>query len=106
MSDTPPSTRDKIIADAQSLPDLIASAEAYDPILAKTLTGKALVASKSVWGPVVGAGVTWIVTKYGIGWDANLCAEVSGAIVLIVSAVIRSVTAGPIVGIFSKGSTP
>lgn len=92
-----------IVRRAQSIPDLIAAAREFDPTLAKALTDKALIASKSTWGPAIGAGVAWVVSKYGLGWDADTSAAVSGGIVLIVSAVIRSVTSGPISGVFSKG---
>ena len=102
-----PSIRDRIIADAKDLPSLIAQAEVFDPELAKALVGKALLASKSVYGPAIGAVISWAVTRYGLAWDDNTSAIVTGGIIVLVSAAIRLVTAGPIVSILpQKDSTP
>jgi hypothetical protein len=103
--DTNP-TRDKIIADAKSLPELVTQAKLYDPQLADALTGRALVASKTVWGNFITTGVTWVATKYGFGWDPNTCALVSGVVLLATSAILRTFSNGPITGLFSaKTST-
>ncbi len=96
-------TRDRIIADARSLPDLIAKAKQVDPQLAQQLTEKPLIASKTVWGTALTMGVSWAATRYGLGWDANTCALVSGLLVLGTSAAIRRITAGPIKGLFHTG---
>lgn len=94
-----PTTRDKLVADAQDVPSLIAAASAADPALAQALTGKALVASKSVYGPAATAIVSLVVTHYGLGWDEGTCATVSGALILAVSAGLRTVTSSPITGL-------
>jgi hypothetical protein len=96
--------RDRIIEQAKSLPDLISKAETFDPRLAKILTGKALVASKSVWGTPVTAGISWAASYYGLGWDAEACALVSGAMVVAASAALRYVTVGPVTGILRAGA--
>ena len=102
-----PSIRDRIISDAKDLPSLIAQAEVFDPELAKALVGKALLASKSVYGPAIGAVISWAVTRYGLAWDDNTSAIVTGGIIVLVSAAIRLVTAGPIVSILpQKDPTP
>lgn len=97
-----PIFRDQIIKEAQSLPDLISRAELADPDLAKQLTSKALIASKTVWGNAIALIVSWCVTKYGIGWSADTCALVTGLIVMGVTGAMRMVTSQPISGIVSK----
>lgn len=99
-------TRNAIIAQARDLPELIEKAKAVDPKLAESLTSKGLLASKSTWGPVASLAVSWVVTKYALGWDSNTCELVSGAIVLAVSAVLRALTRSPIGGLFSGGAPP
>lgn len=99
--------RDRLIDEAHNVPSLIALAAADDPVLAQALIGKALVASKSVWGPLVGAALSWVVTRYGLAWDESTSAEVTGGIILVVSAAIRMVTVAPIVSILpQKDPTP
>jgi hypothetical protein len=97
--------RDMLIADAKSLPDLIAKAAAADPALAKQLTAKPLVASKSVWGSAIALVVSWCVTRYGLGWDDGTSALVTGLIDMAVTAAVRVVTSQPINGIV-KGTAP
>ena len=101
-----PTVRDQVIADAKSLPDLIAKAQANDPALAAQLTGKSLLASKSPIGTLAAGVVTWLAGRYGLGWDDMTCNLVAGAAVLIGGYAMRYVTSGPIAGIFSKGATP
>lgn len=88
--------RDTLVADAKSMPDLIAKAKAADPALAQQLEGKALLASKTVWGTAASMVLSWAVTKYGLGWDADMCALVSGLIVMATTAALRAITKGPI----------
>ena len=99
----PATTRDRIIADARDLPSLIQTAKAVDPDLAASLTPKALLASKSVWGSAVSLVVGWAVTHWGLGWDADTCALVTGLLVMGVSAATRAITRSPIGGVFSGG---
>lgn len=112
--------RDLVIADARSLPDLIAKAEVDDPELAKQLTAKPLIASKSPAGVVVCALISWLATRYGLScsvtsdpatcWTPDTINLVGGVATLVGAAVgayiMRFITAGPIKGIFSKGATP
>lgn len=97
-----PTGRDQLIKEAQSLPDLISRAQALDPDLAKSLTGKALVASKTIWGNAIALIVSWCVTRYGLGWDDNTCALVTGIIVMGATAALRYVTSGPIHSVLPK----
>lgn len=101
----PPSpVRSMILADAQGVPSAISMAETADPQLADFLKGKALLASKSVYGPVIVGGITYLSGRYGLGWDENTVAAVAGLIVFGASIVLRYVTHAPITGLFSKGT--
>ena len=82
MSDNP-TTRDSIIKQAQNVPQLVSAAERFDPALAESLTPKALWASKSAPGTLLVAVITYLVSKYGLGWDGGTVDLVSGAAVLI-----------------------
>jgi hypothetical protein len=105
MSGTAPSptVRDQVIAEARSLPDLIAKAQTADPQLAAQLSTKAAVASKTMWGTVASLVVSWAVTKWSLGWDPNTCALVSGVIAMGVGAVVRRFTDPRVTG-FLKAS--
>lgn len=92
-------TRDQLIADARSLPELVARARRVDPPLAESLTGKALIASKSVWGNILAPIVTYGVARYGLGWDSEMCNIVTGGAIVVGTVVFRLVTRSPIVGI-------
>jgi hypothetical protein len=70
--------RNQIVADAQSLPDLIKRAEVLDPQLADTLKGQASTASATPLGAFVAAGIAWLVTHYGLGWDQSSVDLVAG----------------------------
>jgi hypothetical protein len=95
--------RDQVIKDAQSMPDLIAKAKVLDPDLATQLTSKALIASKTVWGNAAVLVVSWLVTRYGIGWSADTCALIAGLLVMAATAVFRSITTQPIGGVLTSG---
>lgn len=75
-------SRDQLIADAKSLPDLIATATVADPALAKALTGQAQQASATPAGSVVAFLLTAVVTRYGLGWSPEFVGLVSGLAVL------------------------
>jgi hypothetical protein len=95
----------QIVSDAKNLPDLIAKAQTFDPQLAESLAGKSLAASKTVWGTALTMGVSWVATHYALGWPPESSAEVSGAIVLFATVVLRSITRGPITGIVTAAPT-
>ena len=97
-----PTVRDQVIADAKSLPDLIARAQKDAPDLAAQLTAKPLAASKTMYGTAASLLVSWAITKWGLGWDANTAALASGIIVMIATGLLRAITASPIAGIFRK----
>lgn len=96
---TPSPVRDAIVRASHDMPDLIARAREADPDLWKSLTGSAFLTSKGVWGPVLTAGLTWLSTKYGLGWDDPAVGEVSLAISLV-----ASLAAGALIRVFgTKG---
>jgi hypothetical protein len=74
--------RDQIVASAKSLPDLVAKAEAFDPAMAAKLKGQAVVASATPAGALVGAAIGVLVSKYGLGWDADTVNLISGLTLL------------------------
>lgn len=92
-------TRDNLIAQAHSLPDLISKAETFDPAFAAALKGKALVASKTVWGTAATMALSWAASRYGLGWDADTCGLVSGVLTMAATAGLRYITTGPVTGI-------
>ena len=100
MSTTVQTIRDQVIAEARSLPDLIAKAKNFDPVLADQLTTKAAIGSKSLWGGLVTFGVTWAVAKWGLGLDANTCALVSGLISYGIGFIVRRFTDPRTTGFF------
>lgn len=87
---------DKAIAAANDLPSLVQGLQQVDPALAQQLTGKALIASKSMWGTFAVPAVVYVAGRYGLNWDHDLCTLVAGGLVLICAAAFRKVTSSPI----------
>ena len=90
----------RAIAAANDVPSLVANLQQIDPALATQITGKALVASKSVYYPAASAAVVYLVARYSLTWDPATVELVSGLLALVatvvVSAVCRYVTNSPI----------
>lgn len=84
--------RNDLVRGAQSLPDLVHQAKTLDPHLAESLTEKSLVGSKTVWGPPISFGVIWLGSHYGLGWDDQTCAMLSGLISWVVLVGCRYVS--------------
>ncbi len=101
---TPTTKRDQLIGMAKDVPDLIAKARTFDPALAASLTGKALLASKSPWGTLLGGLVAWLAAKEGFGWDQATCDLVAGAGVLVAAFIMRSITSAPVTGIVTPAA--
>jgi hypothetical protein len=100
---------DKVISNARDLPSLVSGLQVADPALAEQITGKALIASKTPWGTLAVAAVSWGVSHYGLGWDANTCALVGGLGLVVGSYVMRAISSSPIKSWFIKptiGATP
>lgn len=90
------SIQDQIVAEAKSLPDLIAAAQAVDPNLAASLTPKSLVGSKTAILPLVTWAVAAAASHYGLGWDEGTSATVASAVSYLVLLGVRTVTRSPI----------
>ncbi len=91
---------------AQDVPGLIANLNALDPALGQQLTGKALLASKTVWGGIAIPVVTYVAGRFGFGWDENTCDIVAGAAIALCTIGFRAVTNSPISGLFSAPPAP
>jgi len=96
LSNPTPGVRDTIIAEARSLPQLIALAHSNDPTLADALTEKSLIASKTPWGVLAAAIVGWLVAHYALGFDQATTDLIAGACVVAGSYGMRVITRSPI----------
>jgi hypothetical protein len=109
------------VAAARDLPDLVNRLQVVDPALAASIEGKALIASKTPLGTVIGLVLGWAIPHYGLAcsaaatatascWTQDTINLVSGAGALVGTAVaayvMRYVTTSPIAGFFSKGASP
>jgi hypothetical protein len=101
MSDpTTATTRDKIISEARSLPELIEKAKVEDPVLASQLTAKAAVYSKTYYATFLAPLVAWAVVKWGLGWDETTQALVVFLIGTGTAWLMRTISNSPIGGFF------
>jgi hypothetical protein len=94
------------IGAARDLPDLVNRLQVVDPGLATQLEGHALIYSKTMYGQILAPIITLVVTKFGLGWDANTCELATGIVIMIGGVAFRWFTTSPISGWFSKGATP
>ena len=87
MSETAPLTpRDRLLADAKSVPSLLAQAQAFDRPLYGFLTGSQ---AKNVWyGPAVSV-VAWGAAHFGLGWDADTCSAIAGVLLVGITAAVH-----------------
>lgn len=95
---------DDAVRAAQSLPDLIARLNRTSPELAAQFTGKPLIASKTPWGTLVTTGVTYLATRYGLGWDETTCDLVAGGALLLGAYVMRAISNIPISGLVRRAA--
>ncbi len=97
------------IAEAKSLPSLIANLQAIDPELAKQLETKPLIASRTPWGVALASLIGMAAAHYGIGLDTGTDALLSGGVVLLTtlagSYLMRQVTKQPVAGVVSTPGT-
>lgn len=100
-----PVTRaDQVVAVSRDIPSLIKQAAAVDPELANKWLGKALLASKTLYGVPLTLVVSWLATKHGLGWDSDTCAVVTGVLVMGATALFRVMTEHPITGFFTRAT--
>ncbi|HXT81395.1 MAG TPA: hypothetical protein VN702_17655 [Acetobacteraceae bacterium] len=92
------------ITAARDMPSLIANLKTVDPALAAPLEGKALLASKTPWGTLAVAVVSWAASRYGFGWDDQTCALIAGLGIVGGSYLMRALTSSPITGWFKKAT--
>lgn len=104
IQETHATVSDRVVASAQSLPDLIQKASVSDPALASMFTGKALIASKTPWGTLAGGIVAYVAGRYGFQWDQATCDLVAGAGVLLASFVMRYISPLPVTGILTAAT--
>jgi hypothetical protein len=83
------SVRDQLVADAKTLPGLIAAAQVADPALANALLGKATSAAATQAGAVVTGGVALLATHYGLGWSDATVATLGGLVTLFAGLAIN-----------------
>jgi hypothetical protein len=97
------------IATARDLPDLVHKLERVDPAAAEQLAGKALVASRTVYGGVATIAVTWLVGRYNLGWGADVVSLVAGGAVIVGLRIYTSAPIASLLGRLSphaKGTPP
>ena len=80
---TTPNLTNDAIAAAKDLPSLYANLKAADPALAAQLVGGATSGTATPLGSVIAAGVVWVSSRYGLGWDESFCAVLSAAAVAL-----------------------
>ncbi len=93
------------LTDAKAIPSLVGDLTALDPSLVPQVQAKSLIWAKSPFGTMVGFVVSWAVTKYALGWDANTVTLVTGLVTGAVAYALRYVTNQPIQGILSTTKT-
>jgi hypothetical protein len=73
--------------------------ERVDPAAAEQLAGKALIASRTVYGGIATIGITWLVGHFDLGWGADIVSLVAGGAVIVG---LRIYTSAPIAGLLSR----
>jgi len=96
---TPTPIINTAIAQARSLPGLIANLQHINPDLVAQLETKPLLASRTVWGTLLAWGIGWLTTRYGLDWPTETCGLVAGACMWAASIALRWITKGPVAGI-------
>lgn len=92
-------TLDAAVAAASSFHSFVSNLERVNPALAQQFESKPLLYSKSVWGVALTYAVGLLSTRLGLGLDEHTADLVTGAVLLLVAAVLRRLTRRPIAGI-------
>lgn len=99
----PQSLKDKAVADAATVPELVTNLKTVDPGLAQQIEGKSALGSKTLWFTPISALVTFLVSKYALPWDPATVNLVSGVLAFgastLVAMVMRFFTKAPIVSL-------
>lgn len=116
MSYTKGAVVDRAVNAAQDVPDLISRWETIAPELAAQLKPKALAASKTPWGTIVGTILGWAIPHYGLActavvttkcWSPDTVTYVTGFGVILGTMlgayVMRYISGTPISGILTPG---
>lgn len=100
-----PSMTDQAVAMASSVPSLLSNLSTVNPALAQQITGKAAVASATVWGHIALLLISAAVAKWGLNWDSPTQVEIAGLVAIgaqsawgVVATWLEKV---PITGLFS-----
>jgi hypothetical protein len=95
-----PSVRSGLIAAATGAANLIAISTKADPDLAAMLSGQSAVQSRALYGPILTAVATWLLTKYAMQLDPATVNAVTGLLAVGVGMVFRYIAKAPITGFF------
>lgn len=104
MSETTPTIRDQVIADAKSWPDLLQRASVLDPALEAVLTGRGAAASKTPIGALLSAGVAWAASHYALGWGQEFDNTIAGLAIVAGGYLTHWIFPNTI--LLTKGTTP
>lgn len=77
-----PAVIDGAVRAAQSAPDLVARISRVDPATAGQVEALLAGQTKTQWGRVVVAGVTYVAMKYGFNWDQTVDELVAGGLLI------------------------
>jgi hypothetical protein len=99
MTIEPTPANNAAVAAARDMPDLIHRLERADPAAAEQFTGKALVASRTVYGGLATIAITWLVGRFDLGWGADVVSLVAGACVIVG---LRICTSAPIASLLTR----
>jgi len=95
------SVRSGLIAAASDAASLISLAQTADPALAEMLTGQAAIQSRALYGPIVTAIATWLLTKYAMQLDPATVNALTGLLAVVVGMIFRYIAKAPITGFFT-----
>jgi len=89
MADT--AVSDRIVASAQSLHSLVATAKVESPLLANAILGDATKITTTQIGAAVAGIITWISVHYGFGWDGDTVSLVTAVAIMLGGTVVHLV---------------
>ena len=90
----------RMVSEAQDLPSLLDELAKVEPGLVEQLKGTTLAGVKTPWITLVATMVAWLSTKYGFGWNEQTDTIVTGAVLVVISYIMRLASSVPVTGIF------